>query len=105
MSKYKQLKEEKYVTIMSILKDPKEVIDTLNELEKSEDIDSIYFLPYCDFLIGMILANYTFDKESVIAFYEIYSKTLECNISSLKYALQQLKQSLSDYFKELKSKF
>ena len=78
------------------------VIDTLNELVATNDFDLVRLLPFCDFLIELLLAGDTVNKEDIFRYYEMYSRTLQYNSSLLNYVVQSFKQSVIE---GLKSKF
>ena len=99
MKYYSQLTEERYVQLMLISGNSKEIIDTLNELVETNDLDLVKLLPFCDFLIELLLEGDTINKEDVFRYYEIYSKTLKYNSSVLNYAIQSFKQSVLDTMK------
>lgn len=91
---YRQLIEERYMKIVLISNNSKEIIDTLNELVETNDLDLVRLLPFCDFLIDLLLVGDTFGKEDILKYYEMYSKTLQYNSSLLNYTFQAYKQSL-----------
>ena len=94
MKDYRQLIEEKYTQIILISGNSKEIIDTLNELVETNDLDLVRLLPFCDFLIELLLAGDTINKEDILKYYDMYSKTLQYNSSLLNYVFQTYKQSL-----------
>lgn len=102
MKDYRQLIEEKYTQIILISGNSKEIINTLNELLETNDFDLARLLPFCDFLIDLLLAGGTIDKEYIFKYYELYSKTLQYNSSLLNYVFQTFKQSISDNLSTIK---
>ena len=96
---YQQQKEEKSIMIRTISNKPDKILLALNELELRHNINNV--LPYYDFVIDLIRGGISLDRKSVFFYYELYSETLQYNLSNLSSTISALKCSIIDPFKDL----
>ena len=99
MKDYRQLVEERYIQLMLVSGNSKEVIYALNELVYIYDLELFELLPFCDFLIELLSVGETIDNEDIFKWYELYSKTLQYNSSMLDYVIQSFKRTFLESFR------